>query len=47
MKDVHRSRGYFPVSKGNMMEVDQGKGKSRGKKGRSRKGKGKRQGKSK
>ena len=47
MKDVHRSRGYFPVSKGNMMEVDQGKGKSRGKKGRSSKGKGKRQGKSK
>ena len=29
------------------MEVDQGKGKSRGKKGRSSKGKGKRQGKSK
>ena len=27
MKDVHRSSGYFPVSKGNMMEVDQGKGK--------------------
>ena len=47
MKDVHRSRGCFPVSKGNMMEVDQGKGKSRGKKGRSSKGKGKRQGKSK
>ena len=47
MKDVHRSRGYFPVSKGNMMEVDQGRGKSRGKKGRSSKGKGKRQGKSK
>ena len=43
MKDVHRSRGHFPVSKGNMMEVDQGKGKSRGKKGRSSKGKGKRQ----
>ena len=42
-KDVRRSRGYFPVSKGNMMEVDQGKGKSRGKKGRSSKGKGKRQ----
>ena len=47
VKDVHRSRGFFPVSKGNMMEVDQGKGKSRGKKGRSSKGKGKRQGKSK
>ena len=47
MKDVHRSRGYFPVSKGNKMEVDQGKGKSRGKKGRSSKGKGKHQGKSK
>ena len=47
MKDVHRSRRYFPVSKGNMMEVDQGKGKSRGKKGRSSKGKGKRQGKNK
>ena len=44
MKDVHRSRGYFPVSKGNMMDVDQGKGKSCGKKGRSSKGKGKRQG---
>ena len=25
IEDVHRSRGYFPVSKGNMMEVDQGK----------------------
>ena len=37
VKAVHRSRGYFPVSKGNMMEVDQGEGKSRGKKGRSRK----------
>ena len=36
MKDVHRSRGYFPVSKGNLMDVDQGKGKSRGKKGRFR-----------
>ena len=47
MKDAHRSRGYFPVSKGNLMEIDQGKGKSRGKKGRSSKGKGKRQGKSK
>ena len=47
MKDVHRSRGCFLVSKGNMMEVDQGKGKSRGKKGRSSKGKGKHQGKSK
>ena len=47
MKDVHRSRGYFPISKGNMMEVDQGRGKSRGKKGRSSKGKGKRQDKSK
>ena len=35
----------FTVSKGNMMEVDQGKGKSRGKRGRSSKGKGKRQGK--
>ena len=46
MKDVHRSRGYFPVSNDNMMEVDQGKGKSRGKKERSSKGKGKRQGKS-
>ena len=44
MKDVRRSRGYFPVSKGNMMEVDQGKGKSRGKKGRSSKGKGRRPG---
>ena len=42
-KDVHRSRGHFPVSKGNTMEVGQGKGKSRGKKGRSSKGKGKRQ----
>ena len=29
MKDLHRSRGNFPVSKGNSMEVDQGKGKSR------------------
>ena len=47
MKDVHRSRGYFPVSKGNMMEVDQGEGKSRSKNGRSSKEKGKRQGKSK
>ena len=47
MKDVHRSRGYLPVSKRNVMEVDQGKGKSRGKKGRSSKGKEKRQGKSK
>ena len=37
----------FTVSKGNVMEVHQGKGKSRGKKGRSSKGKGKRQGKSK
>ena len=41
MKDVHRSRGYFPVSKDKLMDVDQGKGKSRGKKGRFRKGKGK------
>ena len=41
MKDVHRSRGYFPVSKGNSMDVDQGKGKPRGKKGRFRSGKGK------
>ena len=40
MKDVHRSRGYFPVSEGNSMDVDQGKGKSRGKKGRFRTGKG-------
>ena len=47
MKDVHRSRGYFPVSRGNMMEVDLGQGKSRGKKGRSSEGKGKRQAKSK
>ena len=47
MQYVHRSRGYFPVSKGNMMEVGQGKGNSRGKKGHSSKGKGKRQGKSK
>ena len=47
MKDVHRSRGNFPVSKGNMMEVDQGKGKPLGKKGRSSKRKGKSQGKSK
>ena len=47
MKDVHRSRGYFPVSKGNSMDVDQGKGKSRGKKGRFRTGKGKHRGKSK
>ena len=39
MKDVHRSRGYFPVSKGNSMDVDQGKGKSRGKKRRFRTGK--------
>ena len=39
MKDVHRSRGYFPVSEENMVAVDQGKGKSRGKKGRSSKGK--------
>ena len=46
MKNVHRSCGYLPFSKGNMMEVDQGKGKSRGKKGRSSKGKGRRQGKS-
>ena len=38
MKDVHRSRGYFPVSKGNSMDVDQGKGMSRGKKGRFRTG---------
>ena len=30
MKDVHRSRGYFPVSKGNSMDVDQAKGKSQG-----------------
>ena len=44
---VHRSRGYFLVSKGNMMEVNQGKGKSHGKKGRSSKGTGKRQGKNK
>ena len=47
MKDVHRSRGYFPVSKGNLMDVDQGKGKSRGKNGRFRTGKGKHKGKSK
>ena len=47
MKDVHRSRGYFPVSKCNSMDVDQGKGKSRGKKGRFRTGKGKHRGKSK
>ena len=45
MKDVHRSRGYFPVSKGNLMDVDQGKGKSRDKKGRFRTGKGKHRGK--
>ena len=44
MKDVHWSRGCIPVSEGNMMEVDQGKGKSRGKKGRSSKGKEKRKG---
>ena len=47
MKDVHRSRGYFPVSKGNSMDVDQGKGMSRGTKGRFRTGKGKHRGKSK
>ena len=47
MKDVHRSRGYSPVSKGNSMDVDQGKGKSRGKKGRFSTGKGKHRGKSK
>ena len=47
MKDVHRSRGYFPVSKRNSMDADQGKGKARGKKGRFRTGKGKHRGKSK
>ena len=47
MKDEHRSRGYFPVSKGSSMDVDQGKGKSRGKKEHSRKGKGKHRGRSK
>ena len=47
MKDVHRSRGYFPVSKGNKIEVGQGKGKSRGKNGRSSKGTWKLQSKSK
>ena len=47
MKDVHRSRGYFLVSKGNSMDVDQGKGMSRGKKGRFRTGNGKHRGKSK
>ena len=36
-----------PVSKGNSMEVDQGKGKTRGNKGRTNKGKGKHRGKSK
>ena len=47
MKDVHRSRGHSPVSTGNHMEVDHGKGKSRGKKVRSNTGKGKHRGKSK
>ena len=47
VKDVYRSRGNFSVSKGNQMEVDHGKSKSRGKKGRSNKGKGKHRGKSK
>ena len=47
MKDVHRSCGCFPVSNGNSMDVHQGKGKSRVKKGRFRTGKGKHRGKSK
>ena len=47
MKDVHRSRGYFAVSKSNhMMEVNHGRGKSRGIKRRFVQGQGEAQKKS-
>ena len=47
LRQTQQQSGYFPVSKGNSMDVDQGKGMSRGKKERFRTGKGKHRGKNK